>query len=160
MLCILASIAVSVNMATEGFLLGPLQYEVGEIVHFKGSDHIIIAIINDLGFDTYQLMNLDTGHCTRGHIHELDKRRVHGEALILDADDDSTVGEWSGMADMTSQTGPTNPSPPSVQSERFARLSDEELNNIAGQCTEKSTDKQTAWGVKLLRGRPNLHFRV
>ena len=141
-------------MAADGFVIGPLQYVINEVVEYNQTDHLIVAIQNSLGFNTYQLLNLDTGATIRAHIHQLNKKIVDGGIpVVLDDLDTVSIADWPGVADITAtgitDTVPNEPRP----SERFPCLSEDDLNQLASQCTEKSTDSQTVWGVKLLRGR-------
>ena len=100
------------------FLLGPVNYEISEVVKFQGHDCIIVNITNELGFNKYHLIDLDTGMGVKAFIHQLDKRAMDGQVItIIDGNGPS---ETASVPDATPE--PETPA-------RFARLSDEDLQH-------------------------------
>ena len=46
-----------------------------------------------------------------------------------------------------------DPEPAPEADGRFATLTDDEIDNLAAKRTEKTTDRQTAWSLKIFKGK-------
>ena len=62
------------------------------------------------------------------------------------------------ILDLVQENAPTHENLPSRSdqepaSKRFKRVSDNDINHLMAQNSEKSTERQTKWAVKLLKGR-------
>jgi len=125
------------------------KFSSGDIVNYRGqSTCVVLSTSNQLGFNVYHLLELDTGYTIRSSAHEIasavdsnviDLPDIEVELPVMD-DDLVELGEQTAVK---KETKPA----------RFKILDDNELDELASKRTEKTTDKQTAWAVKMFKGK-------
>ena len=114
------------------------QYNVGDFVIFQGNMCVIDGIHQPLGsYHTFRLSD-----AVNGRVYYASKQEIsHCElAEVVDFD-------VSFEAETTVPL--KNTKPPS----RFVKVAEQDIRNLADSRLEKSTKKQSAWAVKILRGR-------
>ena len=121
----------------------PTVYSIGEVVQHKDGIYVIEGITKiTQGYNVYKLLNIDTHQCVNAFKHQL----VKATQLALSLDDSFTNSE-NASADQLHLTEVPIPS------NRFATLTEIDINNIADARTSKNTDVQTKWGLKIFKGR-------
>ena len=108
------------------------RFKVSDLVKFNNSgEYIILAITNELGFNTYHIMDTKNGNEERANSHQLQKI----QDLLLPSSD--TEEEMEIVEEKT----------------RFKLMTQEEIDELAKKRTEKATDKQTTWAIRIFKGK-------
>lgn len=120
------------NMATT---MPHPKFSPGDIVSYRGkSTCVVLSTTNELGFNIYHLLDLDSGVSIRSSAHEIISAV---EANIINLPD--------------IELEPTSPEKTPTKA-RFQLMNDGELDDLASKRTEKATDRQTSWAVKVFKG--------
>jgi hypothetical protein len=110
------------------------KFSPGDLVKFKNSgEYIVLSLTNEIGFNKYQLLNIDNGQQEIAHSFEIEKI---GSADILTTEDEELIEI-----------------PQEPKNKRFKSMKQEELDNLAKKRSEPATDKQTLWAVNILKGK-------
>ena len=116
----------------------PPKFKPSDLVKYKDQgQYIVLSITNILGFNKYNIINIQNGEYEQAAIHEISKL---GETIFNKENE-----EMEESDDETEE-----------KKKRFPTLQPEDLDKIAQKRTEKATDKQTAWAIKIFKG--NRHF--
>ena len=108
----------------------------GDLVVYRGfKTCAMVGVCPTFGFNRYSVMDLDNGASITAYAHELAPASL--DNIVLQEVEFVEV-ESLGLQ------------PPK---KRFKQLSTNEIDKLAAQRTEKSTDRQTNWAVKLFRGK-------
>ena len=111
------------------------QFKPADLVKYKGDgEHIILSSYNILGFNKYQIMNIENGVKNEASTHELEK--IHKDILK------DEPNEEFDMIEIKQKTQP-----------RFKSLGEEQINEIAKKKSEATIDRQTAWAVHIIKGK-------
>ena len=122
-------------------------FTVNDIVKFGEKTCMITDIDNKLGFRQYVLVDVDSGAKHRAARYQLKESEL--AAALIPAD-------FLENMDFTEETDPTPP--PNVDStvpkseQRWADVSEADLNSLAENRHSSSTANQTKWAVKAFRG--------
>lgn len=128
------------------------MFTVGEIVKCQEKTCMITEIVNRLGFNRYQVTDIDTGHSFMAFSYELKRCDEIAAALLPEVfvdevmEDEAAVPVEPAMELMEWDT-PVEPAPT-----RWAMLSEDEVDHIAENRHSKHTATQTKWAAKVLRG--------
>ena len=113
---------------------------VGDVVVYKGKeDAVILHEEAPLGFRVFTLLILDSGATVTSHRLDIEEKQVNflNEFVLGDDLEEQT----------TLQHG--------EKVQRFATVTEDDIDDLRQEKTSKSTNYQTNWGVKVLRGK---HF--
>ena len=135
---------------------GRNDYSLGEIIDFSGQDAIVVNIRNELGFEEFQVQILETGLTVWTTILSMSKK----DLLDIDWNDDlmeaAPVPRTATPAPLPAPAIQPEPDavlpPPRANPSRFPTLSASDIEKLANKRTEDSTDRQTNWGVRALKG--------
>ena len=118
------------------------QYAVGDFVDYRGENIAVIdRIIHPLSsYRSYEVTDIDSGRKSVAMKHELSHTEIT-DVMVIDG--------VSEMADFPVKPDKKSTAP---KKERFAQVTEKEIEDLANSRLEKSTKKQTAWAVKILRG--------
>lgn len=136
----------------------------GEIVCFQEKTCIVTNVNPDLGFNTYNLLDIDSGKTVRAHRHQLDKVNVVDLGLSLDYSDNEWEADEHTSAGASTSTEPTgavyNDPMPEIQlkQSRFAKVTQEDLDKLSTERNAQNTTQQTKWGVKVFRGNSSFVY--
>ena len=158
------------------------RVEKGDIVMYKDQLHLVDRIeTSSIGCREFYVLNIVDGCSTLAYRHQLSYPDVQtldleqmlgvdfGQDLSFDdevkrepvdpednsvtidgrADDGSTDQAADTVVEMTEPAAPTP---------RFKAVSEEDLVRLEAENTSKSTDRQTKWAVKILKGNNNHLF--
>ena len=146
------------NMA-DNLVPTPYIYKESELVKCRGSDCIILKITKDnlIGINKYELWNLDTGCTISVFKHELAPNEL--ETIDFDSNmefmQDLQVDPDTGNFDLAVENEENEPI--AIQN-RHSNLDENELDQISYANTEKATNYQTKWAVKILKGKQSHHL--
>lgn len=132
-------------------------YNIGDFVSVEEQMYVINNIIQTpMGFNRYEVVNIDTGTSMQVAKHQLSTILVEDieeltcewtENLLPDASD-KTVAEKVVHVDNNNGSNIC----------RHATLSEDEIDSIAQQRLAQNTEQQTRWAVSLLKGNITLCF--
>ena len=113
----------------------------GDLLIYKSkNDCVMISSRCEGGINRYTILELDSGSMLLAFRHELSKRM-----------DTESLTEVEFQMDLpTASTSTSRPDPPT---KRFKKLTDEEIETLAGKKKEKSTMKQTKFAVRVFQGK-------
>lgn len=116
----------------------PPKFTGGDLVNFRGNTTcVVLSSWNQLGFNRYKLVNLDNGAEIHASSHDL----VEIPVASVDTEVHFTDEYGPAPSDINKPAGA-----------RFERKTEEEINVLASKKTEKSTDRQTSWAVRIFKG--------
>ena len=119
----------------------PRLLSKGDYVSCEGRTCYIDDITNNLGYNVYLIVDMDTGVQLRRSRYQLEYLPVLATGTTNENDDFNTSFASSE---------------PSEQSKRFASVSSLELDQIEMNRCSSNTKKQTSWSVKIFKGELNL----
>ena len=125
-------------------------FAVGDIVTCRGKTCLLTEIRNQLGFNRYFLTNLDTGENLTGFGYELGKCEIQAVGLEDEMDEELTVAvdEQATDADADADAMVENED----DDERWADLTNDDIDRLAENRHSKHTATQTKWAVQVFRG--------
>ena len=130
-----------ISLCKPSIMASQATFTVNEIVGYKDSICIIEEIhMTNLGFNVYKLCDIENKKKYTAHKPDLKK------ATTVDLEFDEM--------DIVNETVVKNTNETVVKNTRFAELSDSAIDKIADSRVCKNTKIQTAWGVKIFRGKP------
>ena len=110
------------------------SFAPSDLVKFKNSgQYIVLSVTSSLGFNKYHLMNIENGQQEMASAYEMEKI---GKKLFGCPTEDEEF-------DKNTEIQPEN---------RFKTLKEEEIDELAKKRTEPTTEKQTSWAIKILKG--------
>ena len=114
----------------------------GDYVTVTASRHTCFVqdVENNLGFNVYICVDMDSGVLLRKSRFELEK--IQGEMVDL-----------PDIMFEQPQVPALDEKPMEEETKRFHTLSDQELNTLAENRNSHMTRKQTCWAIKIFRGR-------
>ena len=117
------------------------KFSPGDMVIFRGKSTCLVqSSSNQLGFNRYRLLDLDKGWEIVGSSHEITKVSVlHADTDLMSEFD---VGNRAASTSDAKQ----------ARRPRFQAKSAKKIDELASKKTEKSTDKQTTWAVRIFTG--------
>lgn len=139
----------------------PTLFSVNEIVRVRGQVGLISGIVNQLGFNRYTVINIDTGEEMVAFGYELRHCDEVSAALLppmeVSFEDESEGDAAASMGDQGVQavhpTGDeTKADQQTDRGARWAKISDSELDTIAQNRHSGNTANQTKWAVSVFRG--------
>jgi hypothetical protein len=121
------------------------KWEIGDIMLCKGELCVLTAIMDTpMGFSQYRIQSLDSGTFQTVNKHELQEIVV--EDMDVGSDWDSRIDHLGGVANAGESVSlPVNP-------ERYATMSEEDLDEVAKSRLSGNTESQTRWAVRLFKG--------
>ena len=130
-------------------------FSTGDLVKFCGEACLAEAVNSALEYNQYSLVALDTGVKLRAFGYQLNRL-----STVSDAVEDCFEEEWS-LGDVK-LPGPHREDDPTLEpwertDSRWANRTDEEVTELAKNRHSDKTAKQTAWAVKLFRGKLSIH---
>ena len=132
--------------ATEN-VSAPSLLSKGDYVNASGRTCFIQDIQNNLGFNVYICVEMDSGVILRKSHYEIDK--VHIEMVDLP---DNFFQQ--PQAEVSEPEVPENDfEQTEEESKRFQHMSDQDLDTLAENRNSHLTRKQTSWAIKIFRGR-------
>ena len=147
--------------------MAPVKIEVGDFVEYKNKTCLIVEVQNTIGYNTYSLLNLDTGIKTHSVLRfQLDKLdindNVDGDIALPDNPTDAVlVQQPVNVAAVEKASLPVGRAAEPTDSvapprKRFKEATQEDVERLGDASTSVSTDRQTRWAVKALKGK-HLH---
>ena len=124
-------------------------FTVNEIIKYCETTCLITGISNKLGFNSYQLIDIDTGTSFTGYGYQLMHTEEVAAALLPDFGN-----EGEDTLD-TPDIGTTECEEESSMGEnggRWADVSEKDIENLAANRHSKHTANQTKWAVKVFKG--------
>lgn len=122
------------------------KFTAGDLVNFRGSTTcVVVSSWDQLGFNRYKLLDLDNGREIQASTHDL------REIPVASVDTEMDFSENNGPA--PSDVNTPAPEEASGGSARFQQRTEQEIDYLASQRTEKNTDKQTSWAVRIFKGK-------
>ena len=121
----------------------------GQFVSFNGTTCLVTGIDPKLGFNKYSLLDIDSGRSILAHRHELERVEVLDMGLeqeLFGMDAEMDCGENS-YVDLLDEEKPSRP-----VTDRFAKISTEELDKISAERNCPNTMQQTKWAMNIFRG--------
>jgi hypothetical protein len=110
--------------------------EIGDFVKTGERVCFVESIENKIGFNTYILVDIDSGVTLRKARFEFDPIEV----------------EYVSESEMAQFIEENEVKQPKKEEKRFETLSNEELDQLAQNRISKNTKKQTSWGVSIFKG--------
>ena len=115
------------------------KYSPSDLVKYKDKgQYIVLSVQTNLGFNKYHIMNIEDGHSEQASSHELTKINTN----IPKKEEDIETPE-ENIEELNEN----------VVKPRFKTLKPEELDDLARKRTEKTTDKQTTWAIRIFKGK-------
>ncbi len=128
-----------------------MKVDVNDLVIVDGQLNLVQGITNKLGFNEFAVLNLETGimkTVTKQKITPALTEQVADLDSLLDGDIMTPTGDDFQDGSTSSGSG-KEPN----RKRRFKDVSEEDITSLQASSTAKSTDSQTRWAVKILRGR-------
>ena len=114
----------------------PPTFLPGDLLNYKGNTQcLMISSYAEGGVNRYNVLNLDTRQNFVAFRHDL--QLIDLDYVLKDLDHEDLNFNL----------------PEEPPKKRFKTVTKEQLDNIAAQKTEQSTQTQTKWAVKLFRGK-------
>ena len=118
------------------------KFAPADLVKYKNAGQfIVLSITRQLGFNKYNIISIENGEFHVANTHELTKIN------------NAILGDESDGSEFEEDIQPIEKLTEKVNKSRFKSLNQEELDQLAQKRTERATDKQTTWAVKILKGK-------
>ena len=125
------------------------SYQKSEVCKLGEKTVLILSIDNEIGFNKYTVIDLDSGLIYNAYKHQLSKRE--------EIDIDGPIPE--GTMEVENEPKKEE-SVQEVKEGRFVKKTEEELKEIETHTKAHTTHQQTKWGVKILKGIYILIFNI
>lgn len=123
-------------------------WDIGDILLLDKEICVLIAVIpSSIGYNMYRVQSLDSGEFKTVHKHQLSEVLVEDFGEVLEADWDTSLECIVPEAPYTEVTEVEVKNP-----DRFAKMSEDELDDVAKSRLSLNTENQTRWAVRLYRG--------
>ena len=134
----------------------------GDVVLFKEALHVVKSKDCLLGYGQFVLTSLDTGEDFLAFRHQIDIPDITTLTNVQDLFSDIAEPEGTSFEETPSaepqQTASHNVEPEPSTSGLFKSVTNEDLQHLQSCMTSKSTDNQTRWVVKMMKGSYKLYF--
>ena len=133
------------------------RLEIGDFLVYKKLNKrgtgVLHDISNTLGYNQYHVTDLDSGRNDIVHNfeidHVIDSRDIYTLNDISDGDEvENGIENKEGFDEQVTAA------PSDVKTNRFGIVSDEDIKSLRESRFEKTTKRQTLWGLRIFRGRP------
>ena len=139
------------NMATSNH---PPVFSLNQIINFKGKTCLITNIFKVLGFHQYEVVDIDTGHRMRAMGYQMAPSEEVSAALLPEfqmmEEEIEIPAEPSSSTITTTESDNVNTD--TVNSARWAKMTEIELNALAENRHSQYTANQTRWAAKAFKG--------
>ena len=127
----------------------PVNFEVDQFA-ILGNEIVVIEDIrmNELGFRQYSVVGMNTG--IRRTVNKSQLSPHDSRAKFLQAEWDEEI-----VFELKNEEKDEEKENVQCRNNRYAVVSEEEMNQIAKERLSVNTEKQTRWSVKLLKGESN-----
>ena len=129
-------------------------FTVNEVVKCKGKICLITDIRNVLGFNEFTLVDIDTGSTLIARRYQMERSDEVAAALLpeFQLSDDHLIATTEDI-DMPLLDHDDASDQPDTNSTRWARVTEDDINNLAANRHSHHTGSQTKWAVRLFKGR-------
>ena len=134
----------------------------GDVVLFKEAPHVVKSKDCSLGCGQFVLTSHESGEGFLALRHQIDIPDITTLTNVQDLFSDIAESEGTSFVETPpaepQQTASYNVEPEPSTSGQFKSVIDEDLQHLQSCMTSKSTDNQTRWAVKMMKGSYKFYF--